>query len=376
MNAPELRRPIVGNRVELNIFTTLACNLKCSYCSIAVGDVLGSQGKVAYSLDTLDTFIATHLADKEIYVTFYGGEPTLNIPFMAALMERHPTFRFQLQTNGTLLHRLPDAVLAKLSNVLVSVDGAEHTTDHYRGRGVYRKVTANIEKIRPKLGGKLTARVTWGHPDISFDELDSLLPAFDYVYWQFTQAEGFYDAEAMPAKKEALSLLIDKFFASPALYPFIPLMGTVRNKVLPSRAREACSGLSQCRASTHILNILPDGRIFPCPDLTHRPEMQQGDLVANWLKPSPLQPTPAMPCEACEALSFCRRNCMKNLYVGYVLDDAPYREQVVEPICELVKFMGREVDRHDPHAWFANAPLAVRREITDCEIYDYVEVMP
>lgn len=82
MNAPELRSPIVGNRVELNIFTTLTCNLKCSYCSIAVGDVVGSQGKAEYSLDTLDAFVATHLADKEIYVTFYGGEPTLNIPFI------------------------------------------------------------------------------------------------------------------------------------------------------------------------------------------------------------------------------------------------------------------------------------------------------
>ncbi|BAL23048.1 radical SAM protein [Azoarcus sp. KH32C] len=376
MNAPELRSPIVGNRVELNIFTTLTCNLKCSYCSIAVGDVVGSQGKAEYSLDTLDTFVATHLADKEIYVTFYGGEPTLNIPFIVGLMERHPTWRYQLQTNGTLLHRLPDAVLAKLSNVLVSVDGAEHTTDHYRGRGVYRKVTSNIEKIRPKLGGKLTARVTWGHEDISFEELDSLLPTFDYVYWQFAQAEGFYDAENMRRKKAALTQLIDKFFAVDGLYPFIPLMGTVRNKVLPSRAREACSGHTQCRSSTHILNILPDGRIFPCPDLTHLPELQSGDLNANWLKPSPLQPAPEMPCDGCEALSFCRRNCMKNLYVGYVMDDAPYREQVVEPICELVKFMGAEIDRRDPHAWYAKASIPVRREISDCEIYEYVEVMP
>jgi MoaA/NifB/PqqE/SkfB family radical SAM enzyme len=63
MNAPELRAPIVGNRVELNIFTTLTCNLKCLYCSIATGDVLGSQGKVGYSPDLLNAFIATHLAD-------------------------------------------------------------------------------------------------------------------------------------------------------------------------------------------------------------------------------------------------------------------------------------------------------------------------
>ena len=38
-------------------------------------------------------------------------------------------------------------------------------------------------------------------------------------------------------------------------------------------------------------------------------------------QPSPLQPASQMPCDDCEALPFCRRNCMKNLYVGYVLDD-------------------------------------------------------
>jgi hypothetical protein len=40
--------PIVGGRVELQLLTTLKCNLKCSYCSLGVGDVLGSQVHVEY----------------------------------------------------------------------------------------------------------------------------------------------------------------------------------------------------------------------------------------------------------------------------------------------------------------------------------------
>ena len=35
-----------------------------------------------------------------------------------------------------------------------------------------------------------------------------------------------------------------------------------------------------------------------------------------------------------------------------------------------------EIDRRDPHAWYAKASIPVRREISDCEIYEYVEVMP
>jgi len=67
---------------------------------------------------------------------------------------------------------------------------------------------------------------------------------------------------------------------------------------------------------------------------------------------------------------------MKNLWLGYVKEDARYRANVVEPICDLLKFIGREIDRHDPHAWFARATLPVRRQITGCEVYEYVEIMP
>ena len=42
----------------------------------------------------------------------------------------------------------------------------------------------------------------------------------------------------------------------------------------------------------------------------------------------------------------------------------------------LLRFMGREIDRHDPQAWFSKLSLPVRRQITDCEVYEYVEVMP
>ena len=110
--------PIVGDRVELQLLTTLTCNLKCTYCSLGVGDMVGSQGKVTYTPDALDAFIKKHLSRHEVYVTFYGGEPTLNLSFIKDVMERYPTFRFQLQTNGTLLDNLPDSILSNLSNIL------------------------------------------------------------------------------------------------------------------------------------------------------------------------------------------------------------------------------------------------------------------
>ena len=367
---------LAGPRVELQLFTTLACNLRCTYCSEAVGDVRGSARDVTYSLEALDRFIRTHLAEREVYVTFYGGEPTLNLAFMQEVMRAYPHFGYQMQTNGTLLNRLPDEVCAHLANVLVSIDGGRETTDGFRGRGVYNRVMRNVARVRPRLGGKITARVTWGNADTTLAELDALLERFDYVYFQFAHHEGVYGAADMAKKKAVLAAMVARFFAHPKLYPMIPLMGIVRNKLAPPRTEGDGEPLAQCRVSANLLNVLPDGSVFPCPDMAWAPEMRQGSLQANRLAPSALQPDPRMPCADCEAYPWCRHNCMKNLHIAYVLGDRAYREGVVEPICDLVRFLGREIDRHDPARWLAHATPATRREIAQCEIYRYVEVMP
>ncbi|HNK52598.1 MAG TPA: SPASM domain-containing protein [Ottowia sp.] len=371
--------PIVGDRVELQLLTTLKCNLKCTYCSLGVGEVLGSQTELGYDIDQLAAFIDSHLKGKEIYVTFYGGEPTLNQDMMRAVMARFPAFRYQLQTNGTLLDGLPNWVLAKLSNILVSIDGGEAITDGYRGRGIWRQVIRNLNHVHERVGGTITARVTWGNADTTFEELDELasaIEAIDYVYWQFV-ADEMYGGDSVEKRKAVLVKLIDRFFArGDRLYPLVPIMGIVRNKVLPNRGRELYAGLTQCRVSTHLINVMPNGQIYPCPDMMYAHAMQMGEIQGNWLKRSPLQPTPEMPCEGCEAFSWCRRNCMKNLWLGYVKNDLRYRANVVEPICELIRFMGREMDRHDPHAWFANLSVPARQRLLGAEVYEYVEIMP
>ncbi|MFT3818444.1 MAG: SPASM domain-containing protein [Rubrivivax sp.] len=370
---------ITGHRVELQLLTTLKCNLKCSYCSLGVGDVLGSQTVLGYDIDQLDRFVRTQLAGKEIYVTFYGGEPTLNRPLMEAVMRRWPQWRYQLQTNGTLLDDLPTWVLQRLSNVLVSIDGGEAITDGYRGRGIYRQVLKNLRSVRAQIGGSVTARVTWGNPETGFDELDALVAddsPFDWLYWQFV-ADEMYGGDSLERRRAVLRQLIARFFESRGrLYPLIPLMGIVRNKLFPGRARELYAGRTQCRVSSHLINVMPDGSIYPCPDLMYAPQMQMGDVKGNWLRASPLQQTAAMPCAGCEAYDWCRGNCVKNLWLGYVKNDERYRRNVVDPICGLLRFLGEEIDRHDPQAWFQALPLPLRRQLTDCEVYEYVEVMP
>lgn len=367
-----------GNRVELQLLTTLQCNLSCSYCSLGVGDVLGSQKRATYSAQQLGDFVETHLASKEIYITLYGGEPAMNPKFALELMQRFPLVRFNMQTNGTLLGRLPDAVLARLSNMMISVDGGEAVTDGYRGKGTFKRVLNNVRAIRGKRShAVMTARMTWWSGDTTVRDFEQLLDVFDYVYFQFAQDDRAHDAASVARKKAVLAQLAARFFASTdTLFPVVPLMGAVRNKVAPQRINELSAGRTQCRVSTNLLNVMPDGKIYPCPDMLYDEDLLQGDVVANWVKKSPLQPHPNMPCRDCSAHHYCRGNCMKNLYLAYVKDDTNWRSKVVEPVCDMIRFMGDEIERHDPRAWFGRATVPARSRLLNAEVYEYCEVMP
>jgi radical SAM protein with 4Fe4S-binding SPASM domain len=30
--------------------------------------------------------------------------------------------------------------------------------------------------------------------------------------------------------------------------------------------------------STHLINVMPNGQIYPCPDMMYAPDMQMGDV--------------------------------------------------------------------------------------------------
>jgi radical SAM protein with 4Fe4S-binding SPASM domain len=134
--------------------------------------------------------------------------------------------------------------------------------------------------------------------------------------------------------------------------------------------------MTQCRVSTNLLNIMPDGKIYPCPDMMYANELLQGDVVENWVRRSPLQPHATMPCRECSAFAYCRGNCMKNMYLAYVRNDEEWRTTVTQPICDLIRFMGEEIDRQDPDRWYASAPLPLRQRLMNAEVYEFCEVMP
>jgi uncharacterized protein len=145
---------------QLQLEVSESCNLRCRYCVYSGtyrnyrphGNRLMSTSTAMKALD----FFWRHSGDSEKrYVSFYGGEPLLNFPVIAACVRRaykskgRRRVMFSITTNGT---QLSDEVVRFLAEhkvfVRVSLDGPAPVHNSNRvtcgGKGAFRAVMANL----------------------------------------------------------------------------------------------------------------------------------------------------------------------------------------------------------------------------------------
>ncbi|GHT19045.1 radical SAM peptide maturase [Bacteroidia bacterium] len=161
----------LANLKQLTFEVTDACNLNCKYC--AYGEFYNDYDKrennylSVNKAITLLKYLAEFWnskqnisADRNVYISFYGGEPLLNMPFIEKIIDfvekmncktRH--FTFAMTTNAILLHKYIDFLVEKNFNLLVSLDGNEQNTS-YRvdkaGLPAFEKIEKNIELLKVK----------------------------------------------------------------------------------------------------------------------------------------------------------------------------------------------------------------------------------
>jgi uncharacterized protein len=177
---------------ELNItlLTTLQCNFACDYCF--QGDH-GDYNKFAskMSLETagrVSEWIERELdrvQPEKLVLTFFGGEPLLNLPVMYAVAERAsdaaaargiPLYT-NIITNGLLL--TPDVVDRMLpfglNGVKITLDGDQHTHDRMRplrgGQGTFDRIIENIKRV----AGRCPIAIGGNFDETSVDSFPSLL---------------------------------------------------------------------------------------------------------------------------------------------------------------------------------------------------------
>jgi uncharacterized protein len=178
------------DQLRVTVLTTLQCNFACDYC--IQGDH-GDYNKTAakMSMETAARVLAwtegrlDAIKPSSFALTFFGGEPLLNLPVMYYLAERLSQaceargvrMLINVITNGLLL---TPAVVDRLtpfglSGVKITLDGDQHTHDRMRplrgGQGTFDRIIKNIREV----AGRCRISIGGNFDESSVDSYPALL---------------------------------------------------------------------------------------------------------------------------------------------------------------------------------------------------------
>lgn len=167
----DVRNALV-NLTQVTFEVTDACNLNCTYC--CYGDLYegydcreNSYLSFEQIKQTLDYLAAnwkqgnSETANQTVFISFYGGEPLLNMPAIRKTIEyvegqqycRYRDICYSMTTNGVLLEKYMDYLVEKKIRLLVSMDGDEkgqsYRVDH-AGNNSFAKVYHNLKQLQKK----------------------------------------------------------------------------------------------------------------------------------------------------------------------------------------------------------------------------------
>ncbi|HZP48389.1 MAG TPA: radical SAM protein [Vicinamibacterales bacterium] len=186
--------------LHVTLLTTLQCNFACDYC------YQGDHGDYNERADRMSLETAARVADwiereldrvapERLVVTFFGGEPLLNLPVMymlAARVHAAATARgvrpvLNIVTNGLLLTpEVVDRMLPfGLNGVKITLDGDRDVHNRMRplrgGQGTFDRIIENIRQV----AGKCRIAVGGNFDESSVDSFPSLL--------EFLKSQAFAD---------------------------------------------------------------------------------------------------------------------------------------------------------------------------------------
>jgi len=310
------------------ITVTRECDLKCTYCYGKACQDFGSDFRdlridydiptsIRYDVKNLKAFI-----DKDLHPTviFYGGEPLLRIEKIEEIMDRIQPKNFMIQTNGLHLEDLEPRYLNRLHTILVSIDGDETQTDQNRGRGTYKRIMQNLEKIRKNgFKGEIIARMTVSVGRDVEKQVKHLLHndgnPFTSVHWQLDAQfwEKDYDEclfekwttqDYNPQIRKLIDFWVEHMENHGEVLKIYPFLGVMESllKAMPSKLR--------CGAGWIEFNIQTDGIITPCPVMSGMKDFYLGNIYDS--DPTELMDVVSVtdPCPQCEIVDLCGGRCL------------------------------------------------------------------
>ena len=167
--AEQLETFVRNTSFELLLVVTEDCNLRCRYCILSEVYPLNrvrtnrrmSFDTARRAIDWYFNLVQPQVARnprKQFGLSFYGGEPMLNMPVVSQILEyvrkRFPGYFLPVMTtNGTLLTLKNVRVLVDNDvSLAISIDGPKEEHDRLRvdtrGRGSFTRIIGNLGRIK------------------------------------------------------------------------------------------------------------------------------------------------------------------------------------------------------------------------------------
>lgn len=255
-----------------NVFlhVTKACNLNCTYCYFSARKPLPDEMTTAEFAALWPQLAA--LRPGKVVLT--GGEPLVRgdiLTLLQGLRDADPEHHVKrcLNTNGHLVTpELARRLVGLADEVRVSLDGLRERNDALRGRGNFDAAFRALKTFyEVGFEPKVLITITTGNID-DLEELICLLFEHKLTRLSFNnfrpigRGDGRWDWRADPQRvREAMTRAWQR------CHPDLPI---------PSRHVEAEHDQCHCGVGT-MLNILPNGDVFPCHVLTS-PEFRCGNV--------------------------------------------------------------------------------------------------
>ncbi len=258
--------------VEMELIVTYRCNLACDYCFMRKHNLCMDKETALQAIDFLLIYAKDH---PFVNVTFFGGEPLLELELMREVAEyvteqakaKGKEVHFACTINGTLVSEEALAFARQFGFLyLLSLDGAKEAHDKHRkfvsGKGSFETIAAKLPLLKQKQGW-LGARVTVT-PETIFSLANGVKELFAMGINQFLIGlvhEADWDKESLREIERQYELLLQFYLW--AKERKLPLRMTMFEKGL-EEVRKERKRYWGCGAGTGRVAVAPDGSIYPC----------------------------------------------------------------------------------------------------------------
>lgn len=206
----------LANTSQITFEVTDSCNLNCVYCGYgrfySDYDVRENKKLSVHKAIMLLEYMNklwnssyNNSINKNLYISFYGGEPTLNMPFIETIVDyienkidcKTRKFTFSMTTNALLLHKYMNYFVAHKFNLLISLDGDDYNTSYrinHSSKPMFNAIVKNVDLLNEKYPDYFKTNVNFNAVLHNRNSVESIYDFFKRKYNKIASIGELNDA--------------------------------------------------------------------------------------------------------------------------------------------------------------------------------------